>query len=148
MFKVSLSKGDIKADEVECGDVPLVSSGQTDNGIIAYVSKKGDGEAKIFPGNVITVDMFCNPFYQPIDFYAVSHGRVNVLIPRFIMTQEVGMFICSIIHKEQYKYSYGRALYSKEIENMIIRLPIMDDNNLDWKWMHNYIKSLPYSDRI
>ena len=29
-----------------------------------------------------------------------------------------------------------------------LRLPAMADGKPDWKWMENYIKSLPYGDRL
>ena len=164
LFDVNLSKGDIKIDDVATGTVPLVSSGETNNGIVAYIDCGGDGKAEIFDGNMLTVDMFCNAFYQREEFYAVSHGRINVLVPKFDMDQYIGLFISAIINKEKYKYSYGRAVYSNVIANMEIKLPIQKSGNQpiinevcdfsdkgyvpDWEWMRNYIKSLPYSDRI
>lgn len=165
LFEVQLSKGDIKLDDMDKGDIPLVSSGETHNGIVGFIDNYGDGKAEIFSGNKLTVDMFGNSFYQPDDFYAVSHGRVNILVPRFELTQNIGLFIASIIRKEQYKYSYGRAVYSSVASEMEIVLPIqrttegiprIDETNKysskgyipDWEWMESYIKSLPYSDRL
>lgn len=141
-FDVLLSAGDLKIDDCEVGDIPLVSSGSTQNGIVGYIDEKGDGKAQIFKGNCITVDMFCNAFYQNQDFYAVSHGRVNILYPKFKCNLQIGLFICSIIKKEQFKYSYGRAVYSSEISNMIIKLPSTTDGLPDCGFMEDYIKSL------
>lgn len=141
-FDVLLSAGDLKIDDCEVGEIPLVSSGSTQNGIVGYIDEKGDGKAQIFKGNCITVDMFCNAFYQNQDFYAVSHGRVNILYPKFKCNLQIGLFICSIIKKEQFKYSYGRAVYSSEISNMIIKLPSTTDGLPDWEFMEDYIKSL------
>lgn len=165
LFDVKLSKGDIKLDDMDKGDVPLISSGETNNGIVGFIDDCGDGKAEMFSGNKLTVDMFGNAFYQPDDFYAVSHGRVNILDPRFKLTPNIGLFIASIIQKEQYKYSYGRAVYSSVAAEMEIVLPIQKttegipciDKNYkyspkgyipDWEWMDRYMKSLPYSDRI
>ena len=85
LFDVVLAEGDLKIDDCQPGIVPLVSSGSTNNGIIGYILKDEDGKSKIFAGNKITIDMFCNAYYQPDDFYSVSHGRVNILIPKFDM---------------------------------------------------------------
>ena len=165
LFNVELSKGDIKLDDVDRGTIPLVSSGESNNGIVGNIDEKGDGKAEIFKGNKITIDMFGNPFYQENDFYAVSHGRVNILEPKFELNKPIGLFIASIIKKEQYKFSYGRAVYSEEASNMIIELPVQHNNDgtpcqdvnrtysddgyiPDWVWMQNYIKSLPYGDRL
>lgn len=141
-FKVELSKGDIKLDEMESGTVALVSSGETNNGIVGYIDKKGDGKAEIFPPNRITIDMFGNAFYQSEPFYAVSHGRVNILTPKFNLTKSIGLFISSLIQQEQYKYSYGRAVYSGVAEEMDIRLPATPDGDPDWEWIESYIRSL------
>lgn len=141
-FDVYLSSGDLKIDDCEPGNIPLISSGSTNNGIVGYIDEKGDGKAQIFKANCITVDMFCNAFYQNGDFYAVSHGRVNILCPKFKCNLQIGLFICSIIKKEQFKYSYGRAVYSSEIARMIIKLPSAPDNEPDWNYMEQYIKSL------
>ena len=147
-FDVYLSSGDLKIDECELGNIPLVSSGTTNNGIVGYIDEKGDGKAQIFKANSITVDMFCNAFYQNNDYYAVSHGRVNILYPKFKCNPLIGCFICSIINNERFKYSYGRAVYSAEISRMVIKLPTILGNVPDWDYMENYIKSLPYGDRI
>ena len=143
-FDVYLSSGDLKIDDCEPGNIPLISSGSTNNGIVGYIDEKGDGKAQIFKANCITVDMFCNAFYQNEDFYAVSHGRVNILCPKFKCNLQIGLFICSIIKKEQFKYSYGRAVYSSEIARMIIKLPSTPDNEPDWNYMEQYIKSIKH----
>ena len=142
LFNVELSKGDIKFDEMDSGDVPLVSSGETNNGIVGYIDSRGDGKAEIFPSNRITLDMFGNAFYQDEPFYAVSHGRVNILNSKFELTRNIGLFISAVIKQEQYKYSYGRAIYSGVAENMVIKLPVMSDGGPDWQFMEDYIKSL------
>ena len=55
--------------------------------------------------------------------------------------------IKAILEKERYRYSYGRAFKMDLIKSTFIKLPTK--NNLpDWEFMENYIKSLPYGDRI
>jgi hypothetical protein len=164
LFDVVLSKGDIKLDDMDVGNISLVSSGENNNGIIGKIDDYGDGKAEIFNGNLLTIDMFCNAYYQPHDFYAVSHGRVNILKPKFKLNKYIGLFIVTIIKKEKYKFSYGRAIYSNVAMNMTVKLPckkagdsllidykykFSDEGYIpDWEFMENYIKSLPYSDRI
>ena len=101
-----------------------------------------------------------NAYYQGESFYAVSHGRVNILQPKFNLNSRIGLFISTIINNEKYKYSYGRALYSNVVSSMVIKLPtqidkdngkyIIDENRTysdegyipDWQFMEDYIKSL------
>ncbi|MCM1439945.1 MAG: restriction endonuclease subunit S [Roseburia sp.] len=164
LFDVYLSKGDIKLDDVCIGTIPLISSGEDNNGVVGMIDKFGDGKADIFNGNVLSIDMFNNVFYQPKSFYAVSHGRVNILSPKFPLNKYIGLFIATIIKREKFKFSYGRAVYSSVAMDIKIKLPckkngktflidkakIFSDEGYipDWEYMENYIKSLPFSDRI
>ena len=141
LFEVSLSSGDLKIDDCDVGDIPLISSGRTDNGIVGYI-ENGDAKAQLFSQNKITVDMFCNAFYQYQDFYSVSHGRVNILTPKFKMNPFIALFIVTLINKESFKYSYGRAVYSSEISRMVIKLPVDVKGNPNWQFMEDYMKSL------
>lgn len=159
LFSVRLAKGDVKVSDIDDGLVPLVSSGETNNGIVAHVSETGDGISEIFSGNVLTLDMFCHAFYQADDFFAVSHGRVNILVPLFPLNQSIGLFLATILNADAYKYSYGRALYSGMVSTITLRLPIQhniagqpvidpdrkysDDGYVpDWDFMEQYMKSL------
>ena len=142
LFDVSLSAGDLKIDDCDKGNIPLISSGQSNNGIVGYINEEGDGKALKFTKNKITVDMFCNAFYQYQDFFSVSHGRVNVLSPKFKMNTFIALFIVTIINRENFKFSYGRAVYSNEIARMTIKLPVNKDGMPDWQFMENYIKSI------
>lgn len=148
LFDVSLSKGDLKLDSCVSGDIPLISSGETNNGCVGFIDSEGDGKAVIFKSNKITVDMFCNVFYQSTPFFAVSHGRVNILTPKFLMNKYIGLFIATLINKEKFRFTYGRAVYSNVISELTIALPTVSQGNPDWQFMENYIKSLPYSDLI
>lgn len=148
IFSVELSKGDIKYNLCLTGNVPLVSAGETNNGIVGYIDNNGDGIAKTFDGNKITIDMFCNAYYQNNTFFSVSHGRVNILTPLFDMNKYHAMFIVALINKEKYRFSYGRAVYSTETGNIKIKLPVTKDGKPDWEFMENFIKSLPYSRMI
>lgn len=148
LFRVELTKGDIKADEVDSGDIPLISSGEGNNGVVKYISKEGDGKAEMFPDNTITLDMFCHANYQGIPYYAVGHGRVNILFPKFDLNKYIGIFICTLINREVYRFSYGRAVYSTVAEKMKIKLPVTPSGTPDWQFMEDYIKSLPFSRNI
>ena len=140
MFRVVLTKGDIKANDMEYGSIPLISSGEGNNGVVKYISKEGDGKAEMFPDNTITLDMFCHANYQDKEYFAVGHGRVNVLIPKFNINSYVGLFICSLINREKYRFSYGRAVYSTVAEKIKIKLPVTSEGTPDWKYMEDFVK--------
>lgn len=149
LFNVELTKGDIKADRIDYGPIPLISSGESNNGIVKYILEEGDGKAEKFSANNITLDMFCHAYYHPYEFYAVGHGRVNILKPKFKLNKYLAVFICSLIDKELYRFSYGRAVYSNVAKNIKLKLPAtknaQGEYEPDWQWMEDYIKGLPYS---
>ena len=75
------------------------------------------------------------------------------------LDEKVATFILTILKKEQYKYSYGRAFLMDRIKSTTLKLPIVhnddgtpyvdethkfsDDGYVpDWTFMENYIKSL------
>lgn len=142
LFEVSLADGDIKEKECELGNIPLVSSGETNNGIVTYTNGICLKPSTIIPGNKITVDMFGNAYFQPDEFYCVSHGRVNILTPRYPLTANHSLFICSLIKLEKYRFSYGRALYSKGIKELTIKLPTTESGSPDWEWIDSYMHSV------
>ncbi len=63
------------------------------------------------------------------------------------LNRYVGLFIVSILDLQRAKYSFGRK-YKRNLPKTKIMLPIDDKGQPDWNYMENYIKSLPYSDRI
>ena len=75
LFDVKLSDGDNRPADLEKGIIPLISAGDSNNGVVGYFKSP----TKIFKENSITVDMFGYVYYQPVAFQTVSHGRVSIL---------------------------------------------------------------------
>ena len=142
IFDIVLSRGDNQADMLESGKIPLVSSGMNNNGVCKFI-KNGDGLSKIFDRNTITIDMFGKPFYHDYKFFAVSHGRVNILIPKVKINKEIGMFLVTTIEKSTIgKYSYNRMCSQSRLENQLIMLPVNEDKMPDYKYMEEYIRNI------
>lgn len=77
----------------------------------------------------------------------------------------VYLFLSTCLNKELFKYSYGRTISSEKYMKTIIKLPVKYNRDgtifiedkcryskegyvPDWEFMENYIKSLPYGDRL
>lgn len=146
-YKPLLSKGDIKTSDIIPGDTPLISAIKENNGIVAYIAC-GDGKAQLFKAGSLTADMFGHVFYQSSDFYSVSHGRVNVLVPKIKVNIYQNIFIAQVLQFQfNIRNSYARMLIKEMLENCKISLPIISEEQQfpDWEFMENYIKSLPFS---
>jgi hypothetical protein len=142
LFDFYLSKGDNQAQKLDEGEIPLVSSGSFNNGICKYIDK-GDGISELFEGNLITIDMFGQPFYQNNPFYSVSHGRVNILNPKFHINEYIGLFIVSVLQKMYYeKYGFTTMCSQTKLKKEYIKLPITKDNKPDWQYMEDYMRNI------
>lgn len=139
LFDVQLSDGDNKPKKLPKGTIPLVSAGNTNNGIVGSF----ESDTIIFPAHSITIDMFGQAFYQPEEFQTVSHGRVNILVPNFENNENIGRFIVTILNAQCQKYSFTEMLTSKKIKAEFIKLPLKpsaDPSNytqddIDWDYM-------------
>lgn len=124
------------------GCYPYVTTQATNNGVRGFY----DYSTEL--GNVITIDSAVLGFtsYQANDFSASDH--VEKLIPRFAINKYIGLFLSTIINQERYRYSYGRKFNQVKIRNTKIKLPVTIEDTPDWDYMENFIKQLPYSDKI
>ncbi|EJF7501164.1 restriction endonuclease subunit S [Campylobacter upsaliensis] len=139
----SLVKSDLDEAYGGGGNVPFISRTTFNNGCDGYV----EVEAKfITKGNCISIGgEGIYAFYQKEDF---ATGTNICTLRNEKLNQYVALFICAVLNHEVYRYSYGRARNLGRVENEIIKLPINHKGELDFDFMENYIKSLPYGDRI
>lgn len=133
----------INASEVTVGtNLNYLTRTNYNNGIQYKVE---NNDYKINNGNCIAIGgESASIFYQNDEF--ISGNNITLLYNKY-MNRFNGLFIVAVLSKEKYKYSYGRAFNKEHIENTIIFLPTKN-NEPDWEYMENYIKSLPYGDRI
>lgn len=130
-------------DELLDGATPFVSRTAENNGVDGYVDVKDD---KITEGNCLTVGAEgVYAFYQPESF---ATGNKIYQMRRVNMNRYIGLFLATILNLEDYRYSYGRARIMGKLKDEIIKLPVDPDGEPDWQFMENYIKSLPYGDRL
>ncbi len=64
------------------------------------------------------------------------------------MNKYIGLFLVTCINFFLYKYMYGRKMSRDRFLKETIILPKDENGNLDWKYMENYIKQIPYGDVI
>lgn len=162
------------------GDIPFLASTESNNGVTEYYSiedirgwdKVGNEDntlaKKLYVGNCIAVTVngsVCNAFYQKEQF-TCSHDITAFYVKNHMMNPHLAMFLCTIIMKDKYRWSYGRKPHDvKKFGKSVIKLPVkhnadgtifIDDEHTyseegyvpDWQFMEDYIKSLPYGDRL
>lgn len=140
LFDAFLSKDDIQPKAIVEGNTPLVSSGKENNGIIAFIDNKN---ARLWEANTLTVDMFGKVFYQGQPYYAVSHGRVNILMPRMSMAKHCMQFIgCAIERVTTDKYAFSEMCTGTKLLKDIIMLPKDKTGQPDWAYMEEYMRKM------
>ena len=119
--------------EYDIGNTPYVTASAENNGIGKNINIKAD-----FDGNmIVTGKIGCVAFYQKTPFCATSD--VNVLIPKFNMDEDIGLFIVCMINSNKFKYDYNRQCRQGDMKRMSIQLPVNSEGNPDYQFMKNYI---------
>ena len=133
---------------LEKGDeISYVGAKKEDNGFMYKVVKD---ESYITKGNCIVFigdgqGSVGYSTYQEKDFIGsttLSMGRNNHL------NKYNALFIITLLDKERFKYSFGRKWNGEKLKNTKIKLPVDLKDNIDWQFMEDFIKSLPYSKSI
>ncbi|NGX98484.1 MAG: hypothetical protein G4V63_25730, partial [Candidatus Afipia apatlaquensis] len=127
---------------MKIGDLPFIGAIDGNNGVRQLISAEAQ-----HPENVITVNYngtVAEAFYQPGPFWASDD--VNVLYPKFKgMDPLVGLFFCTIIRREKYRFNYGRKWNLERMRDSSIRLPVTAKGGPDFNFMRRFVSSLPYS---
>lgn len=139
---IDLNKLDIAGNSIN-----YVGRTRENNGITAKVLPYSD--EFINEGNCITIPMVgestCFSFYQNQKFYSSQ----NILVLRSgNLNIYNALFINGVIRLERFRFSYGRTLTKQFFQQHHIKLPSTVDSKVDWQFMEDYIKSLPYSSNL
>lgn len=126
--------------------VPLVVNQSNNNGVVGLCDYPPSEK-----GGIITFSDTWEGetfFYQPDDFIGFAH--VQGMYPKLgKISGECLLFIATVLEFEaRGRYSYGRKKRRDTIMNVILKLPADSDGNPDWQFMEDYIKALPYGDRL
>ena len=146
LFEVKKGKR-LTSDEQTDGETPYIGAIDSNNGVANYI-----GQDAIHAGNTISLSYngsVSEAFYQPKPFWATDD--VNVLYFReengVAFNKYIALFVCAVLRQEKYRYSYGRKWVLESMKSTVIKLP-EKSGKPNWSYMEDYMKSLPYGDRI
>ena len=127
--------------------VRYYTSAENNNGFAGYVSEYEEKDIINVPS--LTVGSRGN---DAITYYHdgkyIVNQNLTVLIPKQHISKAAMLFFAGVMRMEKYKYSYGRLMSKEKVRETILKLPATKEGLPDWKRMEDYIKSLPYGDRI
>lgn len=147
-----------KPEHSEEGDIPFLAATDSNNGVTEYYSwedirswdKVGNPDntldKKVFEAPAIAVTVngaCCSAFYQPVN-YTCSHDITSLTpLDGHALSEFQGLFCCTVIEQEKYRWSYGRKPHDvAKLSAMIIRLPATIEGKPDWEYMESFIDNL------
>ena len=132
-------------EHMAVGTVSFIGAIGENNGVRQLIDVE-----PMFPPNCITVNYngsVGEAYYQFEPFWASDD--VNVLYADgWELNKHTAMFVITVIKANRHKFSYGRKWTLEKMKESTIKLPKAQDGSPDWAYMGQYIKSLPYSDKI
>ena len=145
LFVIKKGKRLTKADMLP-GQINFIGAISENNGIREQIDTSIMSDS-----NCITVNYngsVGEAFYQNEPFRASDD--VNILYAKnyWNMNKYVAMFLITIIKSNKFRFGYGRKWTLEKMKATVIKLPCEQDGKPDFIFMEQYIRALPYSDRI
>lgn len=161
----------ITKEEIEenIGDFTVVQSGEENNGVLGKIDRDYciSMDYTISEKPCLTVARSGSAGFVSFqnDGCVVGDSAKILLLEESNASTEVYLFIQTILTAHRFKYAYGRKVTEDKYMNDVVELPILYNKNgtpfidktqkyskegyvPDWQFMKNYIKSLPYGDRL
>lgn len=121
------------------GKIPVVVNSSIGNGIGGYVDL--DPTEK---GNMITyTDTTTSEgiFYQPNDFIGYSHIQGLYPLNNVVWSEDALLYFLVLFKKQASgRFDYATKFNRKIATEMIVKLPITEEGNIDFTFMENFIR--------
>ena len=154
IFLMHNGKG-ITKEEIEDnpGNFIAVQSGEENNGIIGRINKDYCAEMgyTMTENPCLTVARSGSAgfvSYQPYGCVVGDSAKILTLKEKERGNSFVYLFLKTILMASMFKYTYGRKVTEMKYLQEIIMLPAVSKGIPDYDFMEQYVKSLPYGDRI
>lgn len=125
----NVQSGDFHAlKELDPGPIPLVSCGDTDNGVIGYYDiPKGKCH-----GNAITVAYNGSwPILSKFHPYIFgAKDDVAVLYPINEMSTLALLYAAALFNRMTWRYSYGRKCFKEKLRDVELDIPVVSRNGI------------------
>ena len=147
----TIEKGErLNKEERVLGKMPLLTSSSAQNGVSTFINYDEFKDRKKIFKDKITIDMLCNVFYHGYNYFSDDNIHTLIFKDEYKNYDNIYscMFITTLLKKLIIKFAYGRQVRLKRLSGEKILLPVDNNNNIDWTYMENYIKTLPYSTNL
>jgi Type I restriction modification DNA specificity domain len=125
-----------KEDQLS-GNIPFVMAGNTNTGVVNYISNP----VANFPKNSITIDIFGNTFYRDYDFGAGDDTGVYWNNEKKYSKETMLFLATSMKNSISGKFDFGNKLRSSQSLNFKMLLPVIN-NQPDYALMETLISAI------
>ena len=126
--------------EMREGTTRYIGASSFNNGITTYISN----DENIHPANTLTVcyngSDIGRTFYQSEPYWATDD--VNVLYPKFKMSENIALFFAPIIKCVGGLHEYDDKWKLEDMKKDLIKLPVKADGSPDFDYMESYIREI------
>lgn len=124
------------------GNIPLVSCGDTDNGVVSWVTP--ETKSNLY-SNAVTVAYNGQPLttkFHPYQF--ITKDDVAVCLPKKGISLETMLYASAMLNLEQWRYSYGRKCFREKLKRLSIPMPVTNTGLIDHNWILGFMQVHPY----
>lgn len=87
--------------------------------------------------------MFGNVFFRDFEYKMVTHARVfSLTYTKKLLNIKEGLYLSTLLLFLSEMFSYSKMASWEKIKGLSISLPITETNEIDYKYMENYISEL------
>lgn len=129
------------ASKLPDGDIPLVSCGERNNGVIRHCSVPTDKTYE----NTLTIAYNGQPLttkYHPYKFAAKDD--VAVCLPKKPLRFSTLIFLQFILNQERWRYSYGRKCFRQKLSQLEIYVPINEYGEMNEEAIEKIVSNTTY----
>lgn len=146
IFDIYNGRG-ITQEEIEkhTGNFPAVQSGEDNNGILGYMDLAYAKSQVYCYTETACLTVARSGTAGCINFFSngcIVGDSAKILKLKTEQSNYAYLFLQTLLEKLRYKYSYGRKVTENKYKAEVIWLPTDVNEDPDWQWMEDYVKSL------
>jgi hypothetical protein len=122
--------GDFHATkELDPGSTPLISCGDSDNGLVGYFDIPPDMTYRRAITAAYNGSWPLTAKFHPYEFGAKDD--VAVLCPRIALEDKTLFYVAAMLTRLTWRYSYGRKCFKEKLQNVKIAVPVEVNGQID-----------------
>lgn len=120
---------------------PYICASNQNNGINSQMPRVNGANLALTPAKIIAWGKQCPMFTYHDECCVTSQGMYYLDLTDY--SENVALFICSALSKAcEGKYSYSNCLIGSVMDEVTIKLPVKESEEIDWDYMQERIAEL------